>query len=77
MLIYLYLVCIEYSLLIKSCILWASYEINSNILLNEKENVIYLVTNPKKVFLILIYIYLVLTEYSILIKPVFSVLVMK
>ena len=50
MLIYLYLVCIEHSLLIKSCILWASYEINSNILLNERENVIYLVTNPKKCF---------------------------
>ena len=46
-------------------------------LLNEKENVIYLVTNTKKVFLILIYIYLVFIEYSLLIKPVFSVLVMK
>ena len=48
MLIYLYLVFIEYSLLIKSCILWAIQEINSSILLNERENVIYLVTNPKR-----------------------------
>ena len=37
-------------------------------LLNEKENVIYLVTTQKELFLMLIYLYLVCIEYSLLIK---------